>query len=328
MTGTVIIPKDMISFFSDKITLVDNYNNRIYRYVFKDYFGKGFMNRMIVNDYTEVWFSEYCFNKEVIILYDMPEDVFEMAYCLAGEMEHYLGDFDAKDRITTGQTVLFGRYNASGYAKYLKDTPYRGISIITSKDYVANRLKYAIGQLPAQLFDGEKIDQLSFSRDCEKDLRRLFEKIHSTSLEGAAKLLYLDGVASQCIAHTYDLIKPNYVEAQNQSLSAYDIENMRLAKDILISDLANPPSIVALAKAIGINATKLKQDFKSVHGNTIYRYLRDRRLSESKKMLLQLDMTIANIAVEVGYSNASKFAIAFKKRYGINPKYIRKSNKG
>ena len=328
MKDTIITPRDVMSFFSDKVSLVDNYNDRIYHYVFKEFFGKGFIHRMIINSDTEVWDFEYTFKSDLIMLYDMPEDIFEIAYCLDGQMEHYSGNFDKKNSISAGQMALFGRKNTYGYAKYLKDTCYKGVSVITSKDYVENKVKFALGASAEHIFDYDKVDKLFFAHFCTPDLAELFQNIHKCSLKKASKLMLVDGLANQCIAMTYDQIKSEDLPDSRKELTGYDIENIRLAKDILVSDLANPPSIMALSKAIGVNSTKLKQDFKKVYGTTVYGYLRDMRLSESKKMLVKLDMTIANIAAEVGYSNASKFALAFKKRYGINPKDIRKSNKG
>ncbi len=98
-----------------------------------------------------------------------------------------------------------------------------------------------------------------------------------------------------------------------------------MTKNILYEHMINPPSITELAKTVGLNSTKLKKGFKLVYNNTIFGFLRDIRLERAKTLLFNEDMTIADIANQVGYSNPSKFSKAFKKnKYGLNPKEVRK----
>ena len=44
----------------------------------------------------------------------------------------------------------------------------------------------------------------------------------------------------------------------------------------------------------------------------------------AKKLILDGEMKIGEIAFSLGYSNASKFSVAFKDVYGILPKDYRK----
>lgn len=61
----------------------------------------------------------------------------------------------------------------------------------------------------------------------------------------------------------------------------------------------------------------------TVFNATIFGFLHDKRLELSNQKLYDKDLTIAEVANEARYSNPSKFAKAFRIKYGINPKEIR-----
>ena len=53
---------------------------------------------------------------------------------------------------------------------------------------------------------------------------------------------------------------------------------------------------------------------------TIFEYRTQVRMQESKNLLLDNELSITEIAGICGYSNASKFSAAFKKRFGETPR--------
>lgn len=69
-----------------------------------------------------------------------------------------------------------------------------------------------------------------------------------------------------------------------------------------------------------MNENKLKSLFKQVHGKTAFTYLREMRMKMAAKLLQQDRMSVIEIANEVGYSNASHFARAFKDQHQLLPK--------
>lgn len=104
-----------------------------------------------------------------------------------------------------------------------------------------------------------------------------------------------------------------------KALHPSDIEKIILARNMLIEDVQNAPTIEVLSKKAGINRQKLKQGFKLVFGKTINEYLRNERLKLARQILTHDNLTIKEVSVRVGYENASYFARRFKKAYGLYP---------
>ncbi len=85
--------------------------------------------------------------------------------------------------------------------------------------------------------------------------------------------------------------------------------------------------IQELAKELGITERRLNRCFMDHAAQTAYSYLKALRLQKGKQLLSQTNMTVTEIAGEAGWQNASKFAGAFRTKYGMTPIEYRKQNK-
>ncbi len=95
---------------------------------------------------------------------------------------------------------------------------------------------------------------------------------------------------------------------------------IKKAKTIIISNLSQAPSLHNLAKMVGLNVKALKEGFKQLYGRPVITYLFHYRMEEAKKMLSKGVLNVSQIAPIVGYSSASHFITAFKRKYNVTPK--------
>ncbi|OOG73009.1 AraC family transcriptional regulator [Algoriphagus sp. A40] len=98
------------------------------------------------------------------------------------------------------------------------------------------------------------------------------------------------------------------------------IEKMEQAKNLLESKLQNPPSIAELAHLVGLNETYLKIHFKAIFANTVYGFVKKRRIQKAIQLLKEGKLNISEIGWEVGYRHPTHFSAAFKKETGCTPK--------
>ncbi len=106
------------------------------------------------------------------------------------------------------------------------------------------------------------------------------------------------------------------------SLKPDDIEQIHLAKAILTANFHNPPSLIELARQVSLNDYKLKQGFRQVFGTTVFGYLYQYRMEKARQLLAEQRLNVGEVAQAVGYANQSRFAVAFRKQYGVNPKSL------
>jgi len=106
--------------------------------------------------------------------------------------------------------------------------------------------------------------------------------------------------------------------------SARDVRRIYEGRDILTQNFASRPSIPRLARAIGINQTKLKTGFKQIVGCTVFDFVQQRRMERASELLLKGDLSIREIARMVGYDYPANFTFAFRRHYGFLPKLMKR----
>lgn len=148
----------------------------------------------------------------------------------------------------------------------------------------------------------------------------VLQQILNSNKNSTLRTLYVKG-------KIYELLSLHFqyddVSAQENCPFLVDEQNVlkiRKAKDIIISNMAEPPSLQELANEIGLNIKKLKEGFKQIYGDTVYSFLLDYKLEHARRLLESNQLNVNEVGVKVGYSTASHFIAAFKKKYGITPK--------
>ncbi len=85
-------------------------------------------------------------------------------------------------------------------------------------------------------------------------------------------------------------------------------------------------SVDDICKVIGVSRIQLYRKVKALLGCSITDYILNRRLKKATYLLLNEDMTIAEITYAVGFSNPNYFATVFKGKYNCTPsEYKRKT---
>ena len=102
-----------------------------------------------------------------------------------------------------------------------------------------------------------------------------------------------------------------------------DKQQLIEAKEYLKTHLLQPPTIVELAKLIGLNEYKLKKGFKELFGTTIFGFIHQNRMTLAKQLLLDTQQSVKEIAYQIGYSSPQHFSKTFKKEFGQTPNSIR-----
>jgi len=105
----------------------------------------------------------------------------------------------------------------------------------------------------------------------------------------------------------------------SSALSVDDIKCIRSAKEILDSNLTNPPTIHHLSKLVSLNEYKLKKGFKELFSIPVHTYVIQRKLEFAKLLMDSKRISVSEAACRAGYGNVSHFASAFRKQYGVNP---------
>jgi AraC-like DNA-binding protein len=170
-----------------------------------------------------------------------------------------------------------------------------------------------------QLFKGEDW-KVSFYPAVTAKVRSLAQQIWNTPYCGGQRRLYLQSKVFELLVTQLDLIGVGQDQNSGNGPKRTTIDRIYDARDIVLANLENPPSVVELAQQVGVSVGTLQRRFQALFGMTVFGYLTDQRMVMAEQLLRQGHYTVAETAAIVGYSNPAHFAVAFKRKFGITPK--------
>ncbi len=159
-------------------------------------------------------------------------------------------------------------------------------------------------------------------------MAQVLQQILGCPYQGLMQQLYLEGKALELLALQFaQWVEPQRVTNHSICLRGDDIDRLHAARAILIEQASNPPSLIQLARQVGLNDRKLKQGFLQVFGTTVFGYLHDYRLERSQQLLDAGEMNVTEVAHAVGYASLPSFSKAFRKKFGNSPiAYVARHN--
>jgi AraC-like DNA-binding protein len=178
----------------------------------------------------------------------------------------------------------------------------------------------------------QEADYISFLNSENKDKKYYKDGVISPSmaivlnqlinynLNSSIKQLYFKGKAYELLSLYFNRSEDADVEQCPFLVDEANVIKIRKAKDIIISRMAEPPTLQELADEIGLNIKKLKEGFKQIYGDSVFSFLFDYKMEVARKLLEAGDDNVNEVGHKVGYSTSSHFIAAFKKKYGTTPK--------
>jgi len=159
-------------------------------------------------------------------------------------------------------------------------------------------------------------DNLPFSSSIAVVLSQILQaKVHDSM-----KSLYFKGKVYELLSLYFNKSEDPSVEQCPFLVDEKNIQKIRQAKAIILERMTDPPSLEQLAVEIGLSLKKLKEGFKQLYGDTVFAYLLDHKMEEARRMLDSQKYNVNEVGLKLGYSTASHFITAFKKKYGTTPK--------
>lgn len=145
-------------------------------------------------------------------------------------------------------------------------------------------------------------------------------QIINFNLNQSVKSLYFKAKAYELLSLYFNKSEGANIEQCPFLVDETNVIKIRKAKDIIISRMAEPPSLQELADEIGLNIKKLKEGFKQIYGDSVFSFLFDYKMEVARKLLESGNDNVSEVGLKVGYSTSSHFIAAFKKKYGTTPK--------
>ncbi|MEO0377207.1 MAG: AraC family transcriptional regulator, partial [Cyanobacteria bacterium P01_A01_bin.17] len=134
-----------------------------------------------------------------------------------------------------------------------------------------------------------------------RPIQHQIQQILHCPYTGLMQQLYLESKALELLTTQFSVWQDEQPGATSVFLCSQDIEQLQQAKDILVKRAKQPPSLMDLARQVGLNDRKLNQGFRQLFGTTVFGYLQRHRMQQAQSLLHDSDLSIAKGAATVGY---------------------------
>jgi AraC-like DNA-binding protein len=156
--------------------------------------------------------------------------------------------------------------------------------------------------------------------DISPSMAIVLNQIFHYNQNSSIKNLYLKGKGYELLSLYFNRNEDPNAEHCPFLIDEENVSKIKRAKEIIISRMAEPPGLQELADEVGLNLKKLKVGFKQIYGDSVYSYLFDYKMEYARRLLDSGSHNVNEVGLKIGYSTASHFIAAFKKKYGTTPK--------
>ena len=264
-----------------------------------------------------------------VVLQTQVYSALEFSFCLAGEFQgqysgygeaQFAGPGKSYTNLTQGCLTVTNSYS-----------PKHPVSVLTISFAPSWLEDAAFAQLTKETL-GKTIhictDELSVLGTIDHTtpgMMQTIQQILACPYQGQIKQLYLEAKVQELVALKLEQLRcASPMQPSGQiTLTADDMHRLHQAREILLADIEQPPSLLALARQVGINDYKLKRGFRQVYGTTVFGCLHAQRMVKAQQLLERATLKVADVSQAVGYANPSQFAAAFKRKFGLTPSQYR-----
>jgi AraC-like DNA-binding protein len=153
--------------------------------------------------------------------------------------------------------------------------------------------------------------------------QRISNKIQyciSDKIEGNMRTLY-----AQSMLFKYLTDLNNYLGSTEEFFTAikstdFDVDHLHSELLKVTTDI---PTLTDLSKKYNVNPININQSFIKKYDQSIYSFLSNQGLEQSRHALISTDIPMKTLAHKIGYSHVNHFIKAFKKKFGVTPGSVR-----
>ncbi|RYF78605.1 MAG: AraC family transcriptional regulator [Cytophagaceae bacterium] len=275
----------------------------------------------------DFFLSYYTFQltQPIQLINEVEQEVIRLDFALQGDCLVQLGGKPPRQRFSTGQHNICYLPESKNLYTYQVGNQVLDYSVIIIPKAIYRRLVPVDSGLHRQ-FDALITQQKAAFANVKNlpitpAMERLLRDMRSSQRTGPLQRLFLEARVLELL--TLQLEQMQGAQPSSRSLKQTDGRKINEALERLDASYVNPPTIVELAKLVGLNEFNLKRGFKDQVGTTILGYITQRRMEDAKRLLLESDETISEVAYWVGYKNPAHFTVAFKQYFGVLPSAFR-----
>ena len=296
--------------------------------------GEGFVSVVNFGSELSLFIIDCQFKQDLLFSSEDTPSVVVFKFYLSGQGEYYFSDgqedrhFSLRDEAQQS----FYSFRQPSSQSYLKaGTRLLEVSVVMPLERLLTYLESSLVMLSPRvriMVKQSKGNLHPFTMAMTSEVKAAVQQVLNCRFKGLCRKLFMKGRALELISlqlSQLDSSSPPLEDELDLRMSP-DQDRIVFARDMLIRDLENPPSLSELAKATGMSHPKLNRCFREKFGVTVFQYLKSARLDLARKILTRQKVSVSEAAFAVGYNDISHFSQLYKKHFGVSPSSYARSS--
>lgn len=156
-----------------------------------------------------------------------------------------------------------------------------------------------------------------FSQPCSAEEYKTLHELEVSMLPYNADELFIRSRAYNLIVSFFSKIANRKDAGVVPGIVHYD--RITQVEMMIMENLKELPKLGVIAGTVNMSVSSLLRQFKLIYGKSIYEYYVEKKMELAKKMILESNHTVKEIAEMMGYNQASPFIESFTKYHGYSP---------
>jgi AraC-like DNA-binding protein len=255
------------------------------------------------------------------------------AFCMLGRSSvlrnntHFQPNDDIRFLLHAHTGYIYVAASSEGWQQFEAHVPFEAVYIHFSYAAFKQLLGDQLHELPVDFTKAIENNHHYFLKQVKlsDQVTALCKALFANPFSGKSMEFYREAKVIELIAYQIDeLTKPfEEVDSTGPLLTQKEEALMERCYQLLIQNLANPPSLIELARQVGMSDYRLKNGFRQKYGQTPYRFVAEKRLIKAKHLLTEGRMNVSEVASAVGFTSLGSFSNSFYEKFGIRPSEIK-----
>lgn len=293
----------------------------------------GYFIKYSRKDYYDFGIGDYSIDSDFTLPFEHKEEIMRFGTVYMGETKFKIENNPVSS--FTPSSFFVVEEGIKGKQTWKKGQHFHGAEITISKKYFDEIIK---PNFPNTINFDSFIKNHTYHY-LPLEITSIIQSLRSLAEVNKLTPIYLESKVLESIAiFTKEIYSSNENTFSNQldygdikigenrfvTLTASDANAIQKAYDILTKEACNPPTIKNLSKMVYLNEQKLKAGFSAKYHMSIGEYTTSIRMAMAENLLSTTDLSVNEIASEVGYNYSANFVKMFKKMHGKTPLAFRK----
>lgn len=247
--------------------------------------------------------------------------VIEINYCKEGRCECLFGEHQYCYMSAGDLSVCSLHQNA--HQSEFPTAHYHGITVTIDFSMITDEMRNVLELLSVDLERIKKISQMhNFTMvRANPTIEHIFSELYTIPEKIRYGYIRVKVLEVLLVLTELDVMED---ASEHAHFSEVQIEVVKRIHAFLVTHFNEHYTIDELSERFEISPTVMKKCFKGVYGDSVYSYMKLYRLQVAERLLKESQLTVGEIATQIGYLNPNKFTSAFCAQYGMPPTLYRK----